>query len=593
MPKWNIRGGLPSIETYDNKEKHQRYGIDATYNLRKGLWNLSLGGNYQRNDLGGRREGDVYVVDNNRMTRFPSDGERSFDETNYSGRLTVDFTPDSTNTFSLGFYAGKRSKDRLADIVYYNNHAVSPVDSENRLYTFQYYNHNLRKRKGDFALGSFDYGHVFRNGSKLTASFLYEYTLLGGPTVNQNVGFPNMAIIYQDEYNTNDNPLYGTRLQLDYSFRPFPFGTIETGYQFRDLEHTGDFVYERRNNNTGIFELVPEFSSEVDLKRTIHSGYAQLSGQKKVWEYNAGVRIEAMDRDFDLRDKSNTIDTTYVHDFVKLYPSASLQYTTPKGTKLKAAYSKRVERTTTFKMNPFPEREHSETLEQGDPTLLPEFIDLVELGISKDLPGGNSIFATTYFRKIKNLVNRVNTVYNDTILNRIYSNVGDAQSLGLEIGAQIKPTENWSNFIGANIYTYDIDGTFDNRPVQTNATVYSMNANSTLRFWQTASVQFTFNYLSARNTAQGEDSRFYSPNLTFRKTFLDDRLVATLQWQNIDLGLLDTNEQRITTFRPNDFYTTTNYVYEVDMVLLNLSYTFKNGKNRSKFIDSEFGKREF
>lgn len=589
----NVRGGLPSIETYGNPVNHQRYGADATYNLRKDKWNISIGANYQRNDLGGRREGDVYIIANDVMTRLPSTGERSFDEINYSGRFTVDFIPDSTNTFTMGFYAGKRSKDRLADIVYYDNHAVSPVESGNRVYTFQYYNHNLRKRKGDFALGSFDYGHVFANNSKLTTSVLYEYTLLGGPTVNQNVGYPNTLTMYQDEYNTNDNPLHGVRYQLDYAWKPFSIGTLETGYQFRNLEHTGDFVYERLNNTTGSFELLPEFSSEVDLKRTIHSGYAQLSGKKEALEYNAGLRVEAVNRDFDLRDKSNTIDTTYVYNFTKLYPSASIQYTLPNEAKLKVAYSKRVERTTTFKMNPFPEREHSETLEQGDPTLRPEFIDLLELGISNDISGGHSFFATAYFRNVENVVNRVNTIYNDTILNRIYSNVGNSKSLGLELGAQINPTENWSNFIGANIYSYSIDGSFDNRPVQTDATIYSINANSTVRFWKTASAQFTFNYLSARNTAQGEDSQFYSPNLTLRKTFLDDRLVATLQWQNIDMGLLDTNEQRITTFRPNEFYTTTNYVYEVDMVLLNLSYTFKNGKNRSKFIDSEFGKREF
>ena len=87
--------------------------------------------------------------------------------------------------------------------------------------------------------------------------------------------------------------------------------------------------------------------------------------------------------------------------------------------------------------------------------------------------------------------------------------------------------------------------------------------------------------------------RFYNPNLAFRKTFLDDRLTATLLWQNIDMGMLDTNEQRITTSRSGQFYTTTNYAYEVDMVSLNLSYTFNTVKNKSKFIDSEFGKREF
>lgn len=589
----NLKGGFPSIETYGNHKAHQRYGLDATYNLRSEKWNISLGANYQRNDLGGRREGDVFTIINDTLTQFPSTGERSFDEVNYSGRFTIDFIPDSTNVYSLGFYAGKRSKDRLADIVYFDNHAFTTVEGGERLYTFQYFNHNLRRRQSDFALGSFDYSHKFKNTSKLSASFLYEYTLLGGPTENQNLGFPENSILYQDEYNTNDNPLNGLRLQLDYAIKPFSFGVLETGYQYRKLVHTGDFVYKRRTDFGEEFELVPEFSSEVDLERTIHSSYLQFSGKKSNWEYAAGLRLEAMERDFDLRDKGNTIDTTYVYDLAKLYPSASVQYSFENGTKLKAAFSKRVERTTTFKMNPFPEREHSETLEQGDPTLRPEFIDLVEVGFNTNLKGGNSLYATGYFRNVENVVNRVNTIYNDTILNRIYSNVGKSTTLGIELGTQLKPTENWTNFIGANIYRYSIEGSFDNRPVDSDATVFSINANSTLKFWKTASAQFTFNYLSARNTAQGEDSRFYSPNLTLRKTFLDNRLTATLQWQNIDMGLLNTNEQRITTFRTGEFYTTTNYIYEVDMVLVNLSYTFKNGKNKSKFIDSEFGEQEF
>ncbi|MCF7567392.1 TonB-dependent receptor [Sabulilitoribacter arenilitoris] len=589
----NIKGGLPSFETYGNDVSHKRHGIDATYNLRTDKWNISLGANYQRNDLGGRREGDVFTILNNTKTQFPSVGERSFDETNYSGRFTVDFIPNTSDNFSFGFFAGKRSKARLADIVYFDNHSVTPADSNNRNYTFQYFNHNLRERRGDFVLGSLDWTHSFTDASELSASFLYEYTLLGGPTVNQNLGEPDRSILYQDEFNTNDNPLHGARFQLDYKFKPFDFGILETGYQYRDLSHTGDFVYERRTDFNNEFELVPEFSSEVDLERTIHSGYLQLSGKKGKWEYAAGSRLEIMDRSFRLKDKTNTVDETLIYDFVKLYPSASIQYEINEKTKIKAAYSKRVERNSTFKMNPFAEREHSETLEQGDKNLRPEFIDLVELGITKDLKGGNSVFATGYFRHVDNVVNRVNTIYNDTILNRIYSNVGNAKAIGLEVGTELKLAKNWSNFVGANIYNYSIDGSFDNRVIDNDATIYSINLNSTWRFWDNASLQFTFNYLSDRNTAQGEDSRFYAPNLTFQKSFMNDRLTATLQWQNIDLGLLNTNEQQITTFRRNEFFTTTNYIYEVDMIILNLSYTFKKGSNKSKFIDSEFGKKEF
>ena len=61
----------------------------------------------------------------------------------------------------------------------------------------------------------------------------------------------------------------------------------------------------------------------------------------------------------------------------------------------------------------------------------------------------------------------------------------------------------------------------------------------------------------------------------------------------MDLGLLKTNEQRITTFKPNVFFTTTNYIHEVDMVVLNLIYSLDTNKKKTKFVDSEFGKSEF
>ena len=587
--QFNTRIGMPSIEDYNNAAYAQRYGADFTLNYRKDKWDLSAGASYLRNDIAGRRVGDVYTNINDTLTRFPSDGERSFDELNYSGRFTIGYTPDLNNNFSLGFYAGKRSKERTADILYYDNHAIAGGE---RLYTFQYYNENLRIRRSDFVLGSFDYTRHFNNNSKLSTSLLYEYTLLGGPTTNRNLGWPKTEIVYQDEYNTNDNPLHGIRFQADYVFSPFSIGTVEAGYQFRDLDHTGNFVYERKNNETGIWELVPEFSSEVDLKRIIHSGFAQLSGEKGRWNYGVGLRFELMDRTLDLRDKAGEVDTTYHYNFVQPFPSANLQYAINDKTRIKAAYSRRIERTTTFKMNPFPEREHSETLEQGDPELLPEFIDLVELGIIHEL-GNNSFFANAYYRNVNNLVNRVNTVYNDTILNRIYSNVGVGNSLGLEIGSELKLTNWWQAFAGGNVYRYKIDGTFENRPVNTSSWIYNINANTTFKLPANFSIQWSLNYISARNTAQGEDSRFLSPNLTFSKGFMDNRLRATVQWLNMDIGLLDTNEQRITTFREGEFFTTTNYIYEVDVVIVNLSYTINKTKNKAKFIKSEFGEKEF
>lgn len=585
----NSRIGLPSIQNYENAESQKRFGGDFNLNYVKDKWDISFGGSYQRNDQSGIRVGNVITYIGDTETHFPSNGERSIDEVNYSGRFTLGFTPDSKNNFNLGFYAGVRDRVRTADILYFDNHRV--INGQ-RTAPFQYFNANDQNRRGDFVLGSLDYTHTFASNSKLSSSFLYEYTLLGGPTINRNLGFPELGLVYQDEYNTNDNPLNGIRWNLDYTFKPLSIGQLQTGYQFRYLNHVGDFVYERRNNETGKFELVPEFSSEVNLSRLIHAGYLQLDNSIKKWSYGVGVRLEVMNRDFELKDKSNTLDTLYQYDYIRPFFSGNLSYKAKEDLTWKLNFSQRVERETTFKMNPFPEREHSETLEQGDPNVLPEFINQLEGGMIKTWKD-NSFYATAYFTQVKNLVNRVNTVYNDSILNRIYSNVGTGQSVGLEMGSELFFTEKWKGFFGGNVYHYSIKGDFDNRPVNQSAWVYSFNWNTTYSFTPTLSSQFSFNYLSRRVTAQGEDSRFYQPSLNVKKSFLDGRLNLNFLWQNIDLGLLKSNEQRITTLRPRDFFTTTNYIYEVDMLILNLSYTLNGSKNRSKFIKSEFGEKEF
>ncbi len=90
----------------------------------------------------------------------------------------------------------------------------------------------------------------------------------------------------------------------------------------------------------------------------------------------------------------------------------------------------------------------------------------------------------------------------------------------------------------------------------------------------------------------GEDSRFLVPNASLKKTFLEGRLSATLQWQNIDLGMHQIQRQRITTNGKN-FYTTTNYIYETDVFLINLSYNLNRFTGKSKLPGSEFGEKEF
>jgi hypothetical protein len=57
-------------------------------------------------------------------------------------------------------------------------------------------------------------------------------------------------------------------------------------------------------------------------------------------------------------------------------------------------------------------------------------------------------------------------------------------------------------------------------------------------------------------------------------------------------GNMKVNEQRITTFGSN-FYTTTNYIQETNIFMLNLSYSFNQSDKKAKLPVSEFGEKEY
>jgi ferric enterobactin receptor len=117
-----------------------------------------------------------------------------------------------------------------------------------------------------------------------------------------------------------------------------------------------------------------------------------------------------------------------------------------------------------------------------------------------------------------------------------------------------------------------------------------LNTNLTYEIRPTWTSSFNLSYVSARNTAQGEDSRFYQPNFSLQKSFKD--FSVSVLWQNAAIGKMKVNQQRITTVGAN-FFTTTNYIQEVNIFKVNFSYNFNPSNKKVKLPDSEFGEREF
>lgn len=582
----NAQGGLTSVKDYDNSRKPVRFGGDITLNYRKAKWDVSVGGNYNRNDNAGYREGDAYTKNFSAgtITRFPSVGERSFKKYNYAGRATINYTADASNVISASVFLGKRYQDREADLLYHNT--TNNLTTNAPIKNTTYYNANTQTKQGNFALASMDYTHTFADKSTLTTGLLYEDANLYGDTKNRNLHYPDITDPIQYVYNPYERPINGYRFKVDHSIT-IGKGKLESGYQIRYDKQDGKFAYLVTPPTSQ--PDADKFSGTLHAKNVINSVYSQYSGKLSKLEYSGGLRYEYATRRVDISYDANQ----HRLNLSNLFPSANLLYHLKEGFNLKAGYSRRINRTTNLELNPIPEREHSETLEEGDPDLLPEFIDLAELGLIRTFSKG-SFFTTLYYQHIKNPIQRLNSVYADTILNRVYTNAGNARLFGLEAGTNLQPAKWWSLYLGANVYNYQINGNIRilNAPVTiaNKNWAYSINGNTNFQVSKTWSLQANVNYLSKRPTAQGQDSRFFVPNTSVKKTFMDGRFAASLLWQNINV--FNASRQRITTSGA-DFFTTTNYIYETNILLLNITFNLNRFTGKLKLPSSEMSDKEF
>lgn len=587
MVQSNLMLGAPPFNDFDNQRytSPQRHSADVSLGYQKGKLELSSGFNYLRNDMAGYREGNVNTTIGNIYTSFPSNGERSFKRYNFGGRLSAGLQLDSRNRLEAALYSGKKYQTRVADLLYNNSRKNMLTGAQS---FFDYFNKNTAEKQGSFTLASLGSSHQISKATQLSFSLQYEGADLESLTTNQNLGYPGLKTMIQETINPSSNPLHAYRLKADLTDKKGS-RVWQTGYQFRYDEQLGDFLYRYKNQGMQEFAKDPFFSSQVAVRNNIHAGYVQYSNAKGRLSYQAGLRAEQMLRNLSFSDNvpGNRLP------LLNLFPSYLFRYALAENVVIKQSFTRRIKRTTNFELNPFPEREHSETLEQGDPALLPELTGIWELGLEQKLSKG-SFSLSLYHQRTKNPIQRVNKVFNDTILGRIFTNAGLAKQTGAEANLTYRISKAWQMMVGGNVYKYDILGSLFNGslPFSNNSWVYSFNATQSLALKANWQLQFSVNYLSLRATAQGEDGAFLTPNFSVKKTSKDNRWSFQAQWLFMDMGLGISNIQRITT-RGSNFYTTTNYIYEPDQLQFSVGFNLSRKNRKISLPQSEMAEKEF
>ncbi len=594
-----------------------RYGGGINLMYFKDKISLFGGVNFNNRNVNGDRNGDARIlVKDNVYRHMVAHGERPEWYDYLTANVGFDYKMSSQSTLSGSYFYGNRTEGRSAfyiyDIFYADIKKVSVAGTDRK--EAWIYNPNTDTRYGEFQSMNIDFVHNFSKTQELKISGLYEYSNLSRELSNQNYQFDpsnnqfgSRLLQYRQ---TDDTPLNGYRLSVDYSTQSQNGSKLGFGIQPQYFKIAGGFKYDTLDIKTSKLFAYSSLENQVAMHRGIYAGYVDYSGSIKKLKYIAGLRAEYTDQEikilsadyfslFDGVKKSN-----YLTRKLDFFHTLHLAWELNDKESLTFATSRRVSRPPVKNMTPFLYRRHLEVYEVGDPELQPEYMLNGELSFDQKIDK-HSFTLTGFYRGVDNAVYRVNTITNENanvlavtkeeVLIRSYTNAGNSKSLGAELNANIDAGKFAKFFIGGSLYNYKVTGNIFGYQVNNSSTNWSLKANMNLTITKELKFTADYNLKSATITAQGKNALLYLANsaLSFAPAKLKgwDFSLRVLDIFNSNIEGLDT--QAFNKTGKEIFYQTTDYYRNGGIVELGISYVFNSKGKNSKKSDSTFGKEQF
>jgi outer membrane receptor protein involved in Fe transport len=254
------------------------------------------------------------------------------------------------------------------------------------------------------------------SGSPETDDYRFTNTYLS-PTFPQ--AFDNSFLRQRDDKN---------QVAVEYTNAISRAVTVEAGYMGEFSRDNMDYSAETFDPSLGQFVADAAKSSSFRFHEAIHSEYVTYKQSFGPFGVLGGLRMEQDYRTSDLV----TADSVISRHFINLFPSLHLSYAFDKMKELRLSYSRRISRPKAKELNPFAEYRDPKNLSYGNPSLVPEFIHSVELGVQLNMDA-LYLFPSLFYRHSTNGITSLKHIVNRSTLVTTKENVSSEQSAGLEL----------------------------------------------------------------------------------------------------------------------------------------------------------------
>lgn len=377
--------------------------------------------------------------------------------------------------------------------------------------------------------------------------------------------------------------------QADYVTEFGEQNKIEAGYK-------GDFLTSKSKVSTysGISEGNAAFNeglyNNFTYDQNVNALYATYSKRINRFGIQLGLRGEHTRTNTNSLgyNQSETDHPAYKDDYFSFYPSAFLSYQLPSNNELQLNYTRRVSRPWGGQLNPFVNLTDSTNISYGNPLLLPQYSNSLELNYIKNWEN-HTLSASLYYRNTDNVIQRIS--YRDgDIMKSTFENIAKTQSAGTELILKNNLFRMIDLTSTLNFYYNKLDG-FSYLPAGATTPVvgeadedFSWSARiiaNVMLPWG-VSLQATGDYNSRELVAQGYRKANHAIDLGLRKSFLDRKLSLTINTRD-----LLNSRKRETITSGSGFSQESVFARSGRTVGFTLTYNFGNMKGGSKRPDRQ------
>ena len=421
------------------------------------------------------------------------------------GRLGMDYFIDNRNTITIGGNI-VRGQFKTNDVINILRDTISGLGkiSDN--------GSRISANTGNFRnYGStLSFKHNFAKANKeLTADANYNYSK------NDNISDYTTQYFYTN--NSPKTPQYIERskgggttqyftVQTDFSNPITKTMKIEMGVRaaFRNFTSFND---NYMLNTTGQYSLVPVLSNTYKFNDALYAAYTTFAQQFKKFSYQIGLRLESSEYKGNLISKSQHFSNSYPFS---LFPSAFATYKLNDKQDMQLNYSRKVNRPNFFQLIPFIDYSDSLNLSVGNPNLVPEFTNLLELSYSNQFKAGNTFLATLYFRNTNDLITRFqykdanpNPAKKDSVIISTYANANRSYTYGLELTSKNKVAKWWDLTTNLNLFNSTIQAGNLVGGVTSSQVSWFAKINNNFKLPKNFSIQLSGDYTAKTLVAPG------------------------------------------------------------------------------------------